>query len=101
MTGVFDGNQADTGTVGVTYPRTKLDRGGIGVFFFSGYNYFQMCQSTGSAIQDCLKPSEAYNIDLKLDDGLADSGQVQAAGADGAAGTNGAVTAAWPLRLRL
>lgn len=92
--GVFDGDQANAGLVGETYPRTKLDRGGIGVFYFSGYNYFQMCQDTGDDIADCLKPVEAFNIDQKLDDGLATSGQVQAAGADGDAGVNGAVTAA-------
>ncbi|MFN7094242.1 MAG: prepilin-type N-terminal cleavage/methylation domain-containing protein [Burkholderiales bacterium] len=85
----FNGTDTATaitaGTVSQTLPSAKLGRGNhFTVFSVAGLNYYQIAgvtatDATGAyTLTNSITPTEAYNIDTKLDDGLATTGIVQA-----------------------
>lgn len=81
--GCSEGGSADAecGQVDFTYPRSKVDDNGIGVFGMRGKNYYQLGIVTTDAefrVLPSLLPEGAYNIDAKMDDGRPGSGMVQA-----------------------
>jgi prepilin-type N-terminal cleavage/methylation domain-containing protein len=78
---LVDGSFTTGGTaIDTNFPRAKIDRGGILVYFTGGYNYFHIgASATGTAVAT-LTAQEAYNIDQKLDDGNGNAGQVLAVG---------------------
>jgi prepilin-type N-terminal cleavage/methylation domain-containing protein len=72
-------------TVGTHIPAMKNNKGGIMAYGFTDYNnYWHMgAQTTTGAIivtSDSLSPEAAYQIDAKMDDGVANTGVVQAKG---------------------
>lgn len=75
--GNFDGAQSD-GQLSETFPRTKMNRGGFSVYNRDGVNHFHVGVTNSSGTQHTfannLKPEEAYGIDVKIDDGLPDTG---------------------------
>lgn len=79
------GTALTSGTVYENFPPAKLGRGNyIALYSASGANYFQITGITGVSTAGALTlttqltPLEAYTIDLKIDDGLPQSGSVQA-----------------------
>lgn len=75
--GNFNGAQTD-GQLGETFPRTKMNRGGFTVYNREGVNHFHLGVTNSAGDQHTfannLKPEEAYGIDVKIDDGLPDTG---------------------------
>lgn len=74
-----DGTAA-TGTVGTSFPVSKMDRNGFLVYGASGSNYYQLGagNNAGSSfnILPSLTPQESMNIDGKMDDGRPATGSV-------------------------
>ncbi len=67
------------------FPSTKGNHGGIIAYgMMDGFNYFHigLQNNSGTTVRtgNSLRPVEAYNIDKKIDDSLANSGIVQARG---------------------
>lgn len=93
LDGNFDGGTA--GTLGTTFPWTKLNRGGFTVYNLNGFNHFHIGIASATAAgvpttANNLNAEEAFGIDTKIDDGLPGKGIVLAQGGntiDGA--TNG------------
>ncbi|MCH2547796.1 MAG: prepilin-type N-terminal cleavage/methylation domain-containing protein [Alphaproteobacteria bacterium] len=73
---------AESGILDQAFPRSKLDRNGIGVFADGGSNYFQIGAAEGSAggalykSNPSLTPQEAFDLDGKVDDGRPGTGSV-------------------------
>lgn len=70
------------GVIDYSFPRSKMNAGGIGAFSFNGQNYYQLGVTSGAnayyrnAVG--LTPGQAFDIDKKIDDGLPNAGSVQA-----------------------
>ena len=75
--GNFDGVQTG-GQLSETFPRTKMNRGGFSVYNRDGVNHFHVGVTSSAGpdheFANNLKPEEAYGIDVKIDDGLPDTG---------------------------
>lgn len=85
------------GTIGEVFPPAKLGRGNyIAVYSSAGANWFEItgltAMGTDGSITTAnqLTPLEAFTIDIKIDDGLPQTGSVQA----GNSGTLGAASSA-------
>lgn len=82
INGSFNGQggdgSAEEGTIVFSFPATRLDRNGIGVFASQGRNYYQLGVISGASysVEASLTPEEAFNIDSKVDDGRPASGSV-------------------------
>ncbi|MCE3231931.1 MAG: prepilin-type N-terminal cleavage/methylation protein [Rickettsiaceae bacterium] len=87
--GVFDGYEAATAAAGVNQvvgenmPQMKFGSRGWGVYTDGTYNYFVTGVPGSSATNayataDVFVPVEAYNIDIKIDDGVPNAGDLQA-----------------------
>ncbi|MGB1539835.1 MAG: prepilin-type N-terminal cleavage/methylation domain-containing protein, partial [Rickettsiales bacterium] len=92
------GSVADCGLLEAAFPRSKMDRNGIGVYATGGRNYYQI-GVTGAAmayeVEPSLTPEEAYNLDQKMDDGKPGTGAVVAKSAQaGGTAVNTAMAAA-------
>lgn len=80
--GTCDGSVAsdEAGVLDLAFPRSKLDRNGIGVFADGGGNFYQIgVADTGGAnyvVEPSLTPQEAYDLDSKVDDGRPGTGSV-------------------------
>ncbi len=88
VAGAYDGNaNADTGNdiVALNLPKMKNSNLGWGVYSSLGKNYF-ITGVVGDQKDDAyltnyaLVPVDAYNVDVKIDDGVPTSGTVQARG---------------------
>ncbi len=67
--------------IGDNVPASKMPGGGYYVDFEAGFgNFFGFGAATGAGVNNdpILRPEDAMNIDLKLDDGNADVGRVRA-----------------------
>lgn len=83
----------EDGVLGLSFPRSKLDRNGIGVFADGGGNFYQIgAAETGGdaayAVRPSLTPAEAFDLDSKVDDGRPGTGSVVLRTAYGALATN-------------
>lgn len=77
-TGGSGANTDNFGTLAFSFPTTRLDRNGVGVFASEGRNYYQLGVISGSNynVEASLTPEEAFNIDSKVDDGRPTTGSV-------------------------
>lgn len=69
--------------LGTCYPRTKFERGGVGVYHVSGINYWRLGRADAAeaatiAYSNVLSPPDAWGIDKKIDDSVPSSGNVVA-----------------------
>lgn len=87
VNGLFNGlatGGTDGGVLGASFPETRLDRNGIGIYGIEGRNYYQIGAVTGAAeaftTAATLSPEESFNIDDKVDDGRPNAGAVRAMG---------------------
>lgn len=90
FTGVRGSGGIAEGVIGSNIPRSKINGGGwyvtnSGVYagdaniFASNYGtvmYFGAAVATSAPFNPIMKPEEAYNIDMKLDDGLPHQGMI-------------------------
>lgn len=88
----------EAGALDLAFPRSKLDRNGIGVFADGGGNFYQIGVVDGSLayeVQPSLTPQEAFDLDSKIDDGRPGTGGVVVRSSYGAGDTsaNGLVNA--------
>ena len=93
MAGLIEGNYSGTGNAGVDHvlgtncPRSKMSNAGwgaihrtfsAGLFTYPAVNTLQFGGQTvtGTNYGTVLRPEEAWNIDTKMDDGIAGSGKL-------------------------
>lgn len=78
----------DCGELDLGFPRSRLDRNGIGVFADGGGNFYQIgvAEATDDAyvVEPSLTPQEAYDLDSKVDDGRPGTGSVVIRGSQSA-----------------
>jgi hypothetical protein len=78
----FDGAQNENAKINNSFPSSKIgDKVGVTAFGYDGKNYYQIgiisANKNRLIMSDkSLKPSEAFNFDLMIDDGLPTSGRV-------------------------
>lgn len=88
----------EDGALDRAFPRSKLDRNGIGVFADGGANYYQIgiaeTSATAFAARASLTPQEAFDLDSKMDDGRPGTGAVVVRSAQAASYANDPVVAA-------
>ncbi len=84
------------GGLGFTFPVTRLDRNGVGVFAAEGRNFYQLGVISGAAyeVDPSLSPEEAFNLDSKIDDGRPGSGSVIIRGGTAGSDVNAPLAAA-------
>jgi len=95
----FNPSKENTNKLGQGFPATKLNKGGWISYTISGINYWKTVagdfdkdssQPLDTTFNAMMSPSEAFGIDNKLDDGVADLGTVTVALSwDGNDGTTG------------
>lgn len=104
VNGAYNGHGYDaadplSGALHHSFPASKMDRNGIGVFASAGVNFYQIGLVSAAdhptagayGVAASLTPEEAFKIDSKLDDGMPGAGIVLARGAQAGA----LVNAAW------
>ena len=80
LTGITTAGK-ESGTEGISFPVSKMDRNGIGVYGVAGKNYYQIGAHGNATTDDfeimpSLTPEEASNLDGKMDDGKPGSGSI-------------------------
>lgn len=81
-TGTCNGSvpAAEAGTLDLAFPRSKLDRNGVGVFADGGGNFYQIgaADTAGDdyVVEPSLTPQESFDLDSKVDDGRPGTGSV-------------------------
>ena len=86
ISGTYAGTCVTGCTAGIDYPSMKYGSAGWGVYGVSGTNYFyagmaQTETTTATTTTVPFIPLDAYNIDIKIDDGLPNTGNVTTGGA--------------------
>lgn len=87
ITGSYEGvENGSTDVIGRNMPKMKLGASGWGVYSQDSKNYFitgVIGEQVGAAYNTAaaLIPMDAYNIDLKIDDGVPTAGAIQTRGA--------------------
>lgn len=82
----------ESGLLDLAFPRSKMDRNGIGVYADGGSNFYQIGIAEGAAAAyaalPSLTPQEAFDLDSKMDDGRPGTGAVIIRGVNRAVAAN-------------
>lgn len=92
------GDGSNGGGIETSFPRSNMDRNGVGVFADGGRNYFQIGIIEDAAmayvVDGSLTPQESFDLDGKIDDGRPGTGAVVARSAVTGTPANAPIVAA-------